>query len=202
VITFEVMNGMTALSHTLLRERRLLELLTYRLETQHHLLASGRARFISLAAREIEEVLDDLGHTELERAVQVSGIAQRLGLPDEPSLEEIVEQAPAPRRTYCDTATRCASPPTKSIADYREPSASRSGLPGEAALVASGRDSGCRQCASEADVRKRQEAPAGVAGRPRLTELGRRARLAGRPGDEARGLQPSLRVPALTSFLR
>jgi FlgN protein len=96
VITFEVMNGMTALSHTLLRERRLLELLTYRLETQHHLLASGRARFISLAAREIEEVLDELGHTELERAVQVSGIAERLGLPDEPSLEQIVEVAPAP----------------------------------------------------------------------------------------------------------
>ena len=41
---------MTALSHTLLRERRLLELLTYRLETQHHLLASGQPRFISLAA--------------------------------------------------------------------------------------------------------------------------------------------------------
>ncbi len=41
-------------------------------------------------------MLDDLGHTELERAVQVSGIAERLGLPDEPSLEEIVEVAPAP----------------------------------------------------------------------------------------------------------
>jgi len=89
---------MTALSHTLLRERRLLELLTYRLETQHHLLASGQPRFISLAAREIEDVLDELGHTELERAVQVSGLAERLGLPDEPSLSEIVEQAPAPWR--------------------------------------------------------------------------------------------------------
>jgi len=96
VITPEVMNGMTALSHTLLRERRLLELLTYRLETQHHLLSSGRARFISLAAREIEEVLDEIGHTELERAVQVSDIAERLGLPDEPSLEQIVERAPQP----------------------------------------------------------------------------------------------------------
>ena len=41
-------------------------------------------------------MLDDLGHTELERAVQVSGIAERLGLPDEPSLEEIVEVAPEP----------------------------------------------------------------------------------------------------------
>ena len=98
VSTPEVMNGMTALSHTLLRERRLLELLTYRLETQHHLLASGRPRFISLAAREIEDVLDELGHTELERAVQVSGLAERLGLPDEPSLSEIVDQAPPPWR--------------------------------------------------------------------------------------------------------
>ncbi len=98
VITPEVMNGMTALSHTLLRERRLLELLTYRLETQHHLLASGQPRFISIAAREIEDVLDELGHTELERAVQVSGIAERLGLHDEPSLTEIVDQAPEPWR--------------------------------------------------------------------------------------------------------
>jgi hypothetical protein len=75
-----------------------LELLTYRLETQHHLLASGQPRFISLAAREIEDVLDELGHTELERAVQVSGLAERLGLPDEPSLSEIVSQAPPPWR--------------------------------------------------------------------------------------------------------
>ena len=43
-------------------------------------------------------MLDELGHTELERAVQVSGLAERLGLPDEPSLSEIVEQAPAPWR--------------------------------------------------------------------------------------------------------
>ena len=55
---------MTALSHTLLRERRLLDLLTYRLETQHQLLSSGRARWISFTQREIEEVLDELGHTE------------------------------------------------------------------------------------------------------------------------------------------
>ncbi len=98
VITPEVMNGMTALSHTLLRERRLLDLLTYRLETQHQLLASGRVRFISLAAREIEDVLDELGTTELERAVQVSGLAERLGLPDEPSLTEIVDRAAPPWR--------------------------------------------------------------------------------------------------------
>jgi hypothetical protein len=90
------MNGMTALSHTLLRERRLLELLTYRLETQHQLLSSGQARWISFAAREIEEVLDELGHTELERAVQVSDLAERLGLPDEPSLGEIVEKTAPP----------------------------------------------------------------------------------------------------------
>ncbi len=96
VISPQLMNGMTALSHTLLRERRLLDLLTYRLETQHHLLLSGRARFISLAAREIEDVLDELGHTELERAVQVSGLAERLGLPEEPSLSQIVERAPKP----------------------------------------------------------------------------------------------------------
>jgi FlgN protein len=92
------MNGMTALSHTLLRERKLLELLTYRLATQHQLLSSGQSRWISFAAHEIEDVLDELGHTELERAVQVSGLAERLGLPDEPSLAEIIEKAAPPWR--------------------------------------------------------------------------------------------------------
>jgi hypothetical protein len=103
------MNGMTALSHTLLRERRLLELLTYRLETQHHLLASGQPRFISLAAREIEDVLDELGHTELERAVQVSGLAERLGLPDEPSLSRSSKRPP-PGGTSSPSTARAARP--------------------------------------------------------------------------------------------
>jgi hypothetical protein len=127
------MNGMTALSHTLLRERRLLELLVYRLETQHQLLSSGQSRWISFAAREIEEVLDELGHTELERAVQVSDLAERLGLPDEPSLSEIVEKAAPPWR---DILAEHRSALRKATAEIDKLSMSNRGLL-EAAYLAS-----------------------------------------------------------------
>lgn len=90
------MTGMTELSYTLWRQRRLLELLVYKLEVQQLLLAAGRTRWVGAAAREVEAVLDQIRQEELARAVQVNALAAELGLSAEPPLKEIIDAAPAP----------------------------------------------------------------------------------------------------------
>lgn len=90
------MTPITELSHTLWRQRRLMELLAYRLEMQQLVLASGRTKWLTNAANEVEEVLNALRQEELGRAVQVTAIGRLLKLGPEPTLAEIVQAAPAP----------------------------------------------------------------------------------------------------------
>jgi hypothetical protein len=87
---------LTDLSHTLWRQRRLLELLQYRLEVQQAMLATGRKRWIGHAAADVESVMDQLRAEELTRAVQVSAVANDHGLRDEPSLRELISAVPSP----------------------------------------------------------------------------------------------------------
>jgi len=89
-------SAITDLSHTLWRQRRLLERLVYRLEVQQLLLAAGRTRWISTATADVEQVMDRLREEDLARAVQVSAVGMELGLGQEPSLRDLVEHAPAP----------------------------------------------------------------------------------------------------------
>lgn len=90
------MRSLTELSQILWRQRRLLDLLTYRLEVQHLLLASGRSRWIETAASEVEHVLDQVRQQELARAVLCAEIGRELGLGPEPTLKELVAAATAP----------------------------------------------------------------------------------------------------------
>jgi hypothetical protein len=88
--------ALTELSHTLWRQRRLLETLVYRLEVQQLVLSSGRNRWLEHATRDVESVAAQVQEAELERALRVSRVNSELHLSGEPSLRQIAESAPGP----------------------------------------------------------------------------------------------------------
>ena len=83
------------LSALLWRERELLELLTFKLEVEQLLLTAGRTRWIDHATREVEQVLDRLRGTGLERSVAVAELAREWGTADDAPLRDLVDSAPA-----------------------------------------------------------------------------------------------------------
>lgn len=91
--------AMENLSLILWRERELLDTLLYRLELEQLVLASGRARWLMRAAREVEDVLETLRETEVLRAVAADEAAARLGLESNPSLRALAESVEDPWRT-------------------------------------------------------------------------------------------------------
>lgn len=84
------------ISDLLWRERRLLELLLFKLEEEQLLLAAGRTRWLSLATRELETVLEELHYVELERGVVAEEAATAFGLRGGPTLGELAAVAPEP----------------------------------------------------------------------------------------------------------
>ncbi len=88
--------GLSEVSNVLWRERQLLQLLLFKLETEQLILASARTRFLSDATREVELVIDELKETEVVRSAAVEALAAELGLGTAPSLKELVAVAPAP----------------------------------------------------------------------------------------------------------
>jgi hypothetical protein len=83
-------------SNILWRERQLLELLTFKLEEEQLVLASGRTRWLTHATREVETVLGEIKRVELDRAVHVEALSRSFGLDDAPSLRQLSDAAPAP----------------------------------------------------------------------------------------------------------
>ena len=88
--------GLAGVSTILWRERRLLELLAFKLDAQQLLIGSGRDRWLHHATDELEDLLEELRHTELLRAVEVDAVAARSGLHANPSLSELADVSPAP----------------------------------------------------------------------------------------------------------
>jgi len=88
--------GLSEVSNILWRERQLLQLLLFKLETEQMILSSSRTRFLSDATREVEMVINELKETELMRAISVNSLAAELGLGPSPSLKELAQCAPAP----------------------------------------------------------------------------------------------------------
>lgn len=84
------------LSEALWQERRLLELLLFKLEEEQLMLTAGRTRWLSLATREVESVLDEIRSAELARAVEADAAAQALGVPASAGLAALADAAPAP----------------------------------------------------------------------------------------------------------
>jgi hypothetical protein len=89
---------MDRLSQILWRERELLETLSYKLEVERLVLASGRTKWLVNATREIEDVLETLRETEVLRAVAADEAAEALGLVPNPSLTALAEAAEEPWR--------------------------------------------------------------------------------------------------------
>jgi hypothetical protein len=83
------------LSAVLWRERELLELLTFKLEEEQLILAAGRSRWVDHASREVEQVLDRLRTTGLERSAESAAVAEEWGVAPEAPLREIVAAAPS-----------------------------------------------------------------------------------------------------------
>ena len=81
--------SLSEISNILWRERQLLELLVFKLEEEHFVLASGRTRWLSHATCEVETILEEIKRAELERAMAVVGSTGELAMSDPPSLREL-----------------------------------------------------------------------------------------------------------------
>jgi hypothetical protein len=86
--------GAGDLSAALWQERRQLELLVFRLETQRLHVAAGNMHWIAFTASEVESVLDRLGFETLARTVESATAAAEWGLPAQATLVELVAAAP------------------------------------------------------------------------------------------------------------
>ncbi|MGZ4480337.1 MAG: flagellar export chaperone FlgN [Nocardioidaceae bacterium] len=89
---------MEDLSSILWRERELLDTLLFKLEVEQLVLAGGRTRWLAVAAREIETVLEQIRDVEVLRAVTVDAVAEQLGLDPNASLQQIADASDEPWR--------------------------------------------------------------------------------------------------------
>lgn len=88
--------GLSDVSNILWRERQLMELLLFKLEEEHLVLASGRERWLHHATREVETVLAEIKRVELDRSVAVEAAARDLGLGATPTLKDLADHATGP----------------------------------------------------------------------------------------------------------
>jgi len=86
----------SAVSSMIWRERELLDLLLFKLTEERLILASGQARWLAHANREVETILAELRDVEVLRAVEVDHLAEVLKLGAEPSLTAIIETSAEP----------------------------------------------------------------------------------------------------------
>lgn len=86
--------GAGDLSAALWQERRQLELLLFRLETQRLHVAAGNTHWLTFTASEVESVLDRLRFEALARNVESAAVAAEWGLPAQATLVELIAAAP------------------------------------------------------------------------------------------------------------
>lgn len=87
--------GAGDLSAALWQERRQLELLIFRLETQRLHVEAGNLEWLNFTAAEVESVLDRLRFEALARSVESAAVATAWGLPAQATLIELMSAAPA-----------------------------------------------------------------------------------------------------------
>lgn len=88
--------SMEGLSALLWRERRLLELLLFKLDVEQLLLTHGRTRWLAHATDEVTTVLEEIRTTELGHAVESDAVATSLGLEPGATLAQLAAAAPTP----------------------------------------------------------------------------------------------------------
>lgn len=82
------------LSAALWQERRQLELLLFRLETQRLHVVAGNLQWLRFTSSEVESVLDRLRFEALARSVESAALAAAWGLPAQAALIELLAAAP------------------------------------------------------------------------------------------------------------
>ena len=82
------------LFEVLLQERRLLELLIFRLSEAQLLIDARQDRYLGPASDDVAAIERQLGEVELMRAILITGLAERWGVdPDEMTLRSIMRDA-------------------------------------------------------------------------------------------------------------
>jgi len=89
-------SALREVSDVLWRERRLLELLEFKLEEERLLSEAGRVRWLARATREVAAVRGELRQAELARALVVEAAAAELGVDPGITLKDLAEVAPEP----------------------------------------------------------------------------------------------------------
>ncbi|HEY5012191.1 MAG TPA: flagellar protein FlgN [Acidimicrobiia bacterium] len=89
------MDQLRDVSNILWRERNLLELLAFKLDSERLLARAGRTQWLARADHEVEVVLGSLKAVELERGILVQALAVELDLATEPTLVALAERVPA-----------------------------------------------------------------------------------------------------------
>lgn len=88
--------GYERVSNQLWQERKILELLVFKLEEEHLILVSGRHAWLKHATTEVEHVVDALRAAEAVRAEAVAELGEELGIGSTPSILDIAEAAGDP----------------------------------------------------------------------------------------------------------
>lgn len=91
--------SLAAVSNILRRERNVLEQLLFKLTEEQRVLTAHDPRALAAATRAVEDVLQEVGQTELLRAMEVQLVADDLELDGPPSLRRLLEAAPSPWST-------------------------------------------------------------------------------------------------------
>ena len=90
------MSGFAEVSDTLWRERELLDLLLFKLDSERLLLRAGSVRWLARSTHEVDLVLEQLQLVEITRALEVDDLAAQLGLPPGATLSDLAAVAPTP----------------------------------------------------------------------------------------------------------
>ncbi len=90
------MTGFAEVSDILWRERELLDVLLFKLDSERLLLRAGSVRWLARSTHEVDLVLEQLQLVEISRALEVDDLAAQLGLASGATLSDLAAAAPSP----------------------------------------------------------------------------------------------------------
>ena len=176
------MEQLQDVSNILWRERNLLELLAFKLDSERLLARAGRTRWLARADHEVEMVIDELKAVELERGIHVQALGEQLGLAGDSTLLLLADAVPGEwagiladhRRALLELAATSTAP--RVVADAHRRRRSRSRAAGRRTTAVPSR---CRRALADIVQPPRADAPA--TGRRATRSVSTRQRATARP---------------------